>query len=127
MDELFKKGVEFFNKGYYFEAHDVFEEIWMDARGKSRPFYQGLVQLATGFYHFRMANLKGAQSQLKKGCGKLEAFAPQYQMVSVSKLLRSVSACLEQIEAARTGDGPCVNLDEKIPKIFLVRIEIGRG
>lgn len=47
LEELLKKGIEFFNRGYYFETYDVFEEIWMEERGEARIFYQGLVQVST--------------------------------------------------------------------------------
>jgi predicted metal-dependent hydrolase len=46
-DYLFQKGVDYFNSGYYFEAHDTFEELWMHGRQDASKFYQGLVQLAT--------------------------------------------------------------------------------
>ena len=91
LEELFKKGIEYFNTGYYFEAHDTFEEIWMDERGEDVRFYQGLVQLATGFSHLKMDNLKGAESQLNKGFAKLEKYkigktTDAYKAYSVGKL-----------------------------------------
>jgi len=58
LDELFEKGIKHFYYGYFFEAHDIFEEIWMNERGKGKQFYQALVQLSTGFYHLTMGNLK---------------------------------------------------------------------
>lgn len=44
-----------FNRGDYYEAHDVLESLWLEGgRGaKSAPFYQGLIQLAGGFVHLR--------------------------------------------------------------------------
>ena len=44
-----------FNRGDYYEAHDVLESLWLEGgRGaKSAAFYQGLIQLAGGFVHMR--------------------------------------------------------------------------
>ena len=44
-----------FNRGNYYEAHDVLESLWLEGgRGaKSAAFYQGLIQLAGGFVHLR--------------------------------------------------------------------------
>ena len=44
-----------FNRGDYYEAHDVLESLWLEGgRGaKSAAFYQGLIQLAGGFVHLR--------------------------------------------------------------------------
>ena len=103
MEELFKKGIEYFNTGYYFEAHDTFEEIWMDERGEDVRFYQGLVQLATGFCHLRMGNLKGAESQLNKGVAKLEKYKPEYRNLELTELLNQVSVCIDSIQNNQSG------------------------
>ena len=44
-----------FNRGDYYEAHDVLESLWLEGgRGaESASFYQGLIQLAGGFVHLR--------------------------------------------------------------------------
>ena len=44
-----------FNRGNYYEAHDVLESLWLEG-GREAPsaaFYQGLIQLAGGFVHLR--------------------------------------------------------------------------
>jgi predicted metal-dependent hydrolase len=42
-------GVDFFNREYFFEAHDAFEELWMEARERTqRDLFHGLVNIATG-------------------------------------------------------------------------------
>ena len=39
-----------FNAQFYYEAHDVLEEIWLPIRGEAQAdFYQGLIQMAGGF------------------------------------------------------------------------------
>jgi len=44
-----------FNRGDYYEAHDVLESLWLEQgrAAKSAAFYQGLIQLAGGFVHLR--------------------------------------------------------------------------
>jgi predicted metal-dependent hydrolase len=49
----------YFNvKRDYYECHDVMEELWLEERRDK--FYQGLLQVAVGLYHFRWNNLKGS-------------------------------------------------------------------
>ena len=45
----------YFNRGDYYEAHDVLESLWLEGgrEAKSAAFYQGLIQLAGGFVHLR--------------------------------------------------------------------------
>lgn len=117
MEELFEKGIVYFNTGYYFEAHDTFEEIWMDERGEDVQFYQGLVQLATGFYHLRMDNLKGAGSQLNKGIAKLEKYKPEYRKLELTELLNCVSVCIDSIQNNQSGENLFARIESKIPKM----------
>jgi len=44
-----------FNRGDYYEAHDVLESLWLEQgrEAESAAFYQGLIQLAGGFVHLR--------------------------------------------------------------------------
>lgn len=44
-----------FNRGDYYEAHDVLESLWLEEGrvAKSAAFYKGLIQLAGGFVHMR--------------------------------------------------------------------------
>ena len=54
MDARFLKGIEEFNRRFFFEAHDLWEEVWVETVGDHRLFYQGLIQTAVGFYHLSM-------------------------------------------------------------------------
>lgn len=44
-----------FNRGDYYEAHDVLESLWLEQgrQAQGAAFYQGLIQLAGGFVHLR--------------------------------------------------------------------------
>lgn len=119
-DERFAQAIHYFNNRYFFEAHDVFEEIWMEEPGRSRRFYQGLVQLATGFYHLSMKNLNGAASQLSKGVEKLNIFKPAFAGLELENLLREIAWCLAEL---RKQDGNSLSSQTfklTIPKLTLV-------
>src|SRR5262249_26444350 len=45
-------GVLLFNEQAYFEAHEVWEDLWAESYGPERKFYQGLIQAAVGLCHF---------------------------------------------------------------------------
>lgn len=43
-----------FNRGDFYEAHDVLEELWLPERGRPNgDFFKGLIQLAGAFVHVR--------------------------------------------------------------------------
>ena len=58
----------------YFECHEVLEEYWkMIAPGDKDHPLVGLIQLATGFYHWRRQNLIGANRILQKALANFKS------------------------------------------------------
>ncbi len=102
-DERFFRGIEEFNAGRYFEAHEVLEDLWHEYRETDRSFIQGLIQLSAGFYHFQCANWKGATSQLTKGMKKLEPYMPQHLGLDLTKFLNESGDYLKLTRDAMEG------------------------
>ena len=86
----FRRAIDEFNSGRYFECHDTLEALWVLSSGEERRFLQGLIQVSVGFYHFFNGNPSGALSQWGKGSSKLQAFTPAYAGIDVEKLLQSI-------------------------------------
>ena len=59
-DPRYLAGIVLFNRGDFFEAHEVWEHLWMETSGPDKKFYQGLIQAAVGLCHFCNGNLAGA-------------------------------------------------------------------
>ena len=57
--EAFLKGLEQFNAGDYYAAHDTWEEIWQDLDGRRATFYRVLIQ--TAVIHVLMQHRQGAE------------------------------------------------------------------
>jgi len=100
-ERLLEKGLEEFNSGLFFECHDTLEELWMGTRGPARDFFQGLIQIAVGFYHLNQWNLRGAKSQLEKGLRKLEAYPECYAGVDVGPIRSEVRGWLNRVRRNR--------------------------
>ena len=73
-DLLFNKGIEAFNNREFYDAHEYWEELWLDYKLNDAQFIQGLIQLAVSYFHLFNQNLKGARSMLKKCLGKIDPF-----------------------------------------------------
>ena len=57
----------------YFECHEVLEEYWKEiAPGDKEHVLVGLIQLATGMYHWRRNNFSGATKSLTKSFHNIE-------------------------------------------------------
>ena len=90
-------GIQLFNDGSYFEAHDHFEDMWMEAENNEKDFYQGLVQVSVGSYHLICGNNTGALSQYKKGVEKLENYRDSKRNIDLQKFLLEIKSFIEKI------------------------------
>lgn len=120
---LYRQGIEEFNARRFFDAHESLEAVWRSEwRQTERPFFQGLVQLAVGFYHLSTENFRGAVNLLERGSGNLEAYGPSHYGVDVEALLACVRVCLEEI--ARLGpDRLSAFRSELLPTIELGNLD----
>lgn len=87
----FSTAVNQFNRHHFFECHDTLEDLWMEIRTSERLFFQGLLHVAVGFYHFENRNFKGCFSQLSKAEQKLSRFPDGYRGVGLTSLLTGAS------------------------------------
>src|SRR3972149_5447816 len=60
-DPRYLMGMERFNAGEFFEAHEVWEDLWIEVNGEEKAFYQGLIQAAVALHHARADNPGGAR------------------------------------------------------------------
>ena len=110
---LFSEGVRLFNDGRFFEAHDVWEELWMETRGRKRLFFQGLIQASVAYYHAFNANNSGAASLMERAVQKLERYAPQECGINLHPLLPVLSRHARLFAERRTE--PVVLISEHEP------------
>jgi uncharacterized protein len=72
-ERLFLLGVELFDQGRYFDAHEPWELIWRSRNPEPPDLYQGLVQVAAGFHHwFERGRAAPAARLLQRGARRLE-------------------------------------------------------
>ena len=73
-DELFNKGMIAFNNRQFYDAHEFWEDLWLNYKLEDAKFVQGLIQLAVSYFHFFNNNLNGARSMMKKCLTKFESY-----------------------------------------------------
>jgi len=96
-DELFNKGIIAFNNRQYYDAHEFWEDLWLNYKLEDAKFVQGLIQLAVSYFHFFNKNLNGARSMMKKCLTKFESYQ-RVRGVDVISLKR-----LEKISSVNVG------------------------
>jgi predicted metal-dependent hydrolase len=101
----FEKGLAQFNDRHFFECHDTLEDVWSGVRGAPRDFFQGLIQLAVGFYHLGNGNPKGAATVLRRALVRLDRYPPRYADVELEPLRVAVGEWLRALEAGAPAPG----------------------
>ena len=99
-EKLFNKGVALFNKKEFYEAHEYWEELWLEHYLEDKKFVQALIQLTVAYYHLSTKNIKGAVSLLNKSLSKMELYAPENRGINVNKLIKTINLSLKMIEDA---------------------------
>ncbi|WP_321476759.1 DUF309 domain-containing protein [uncultured Paludibaculum sp.] len=80
------RGIELFNRGGYFEAHEALEAVWLGAPRIDRFFLQSLIHMAVAWHHAVHANRPGALKQVDKGLRKLAGYLPVWQGIDTRRL-----------------------------------------
>jgi uncharacterized protein len=92
-------GIDLFNAGEYYEAHEEIEHEWHAERRPIRLLYQGILQIGVGLHHARSGNHRGAVLLLTDGIAKTSAFLPACQDVQTAALVLGAQQCLDQVIA----------------------------
>ena len=114
-----RRGAALFDAGRFWDAHEAWEEAWLEEEGDVRLFLQGLIQVAAG-YHKATVQLQpnGCVKLLRSGLDKLETLPPEFLGVPLRLFLPEVVRTLE--EARRWQAGQLTEFPrELIPKLAL--------
>ncbi len=99
---------ECFNRGYFFEAHDVLEELWL-AQGKTGPnyaFYKGLIQFAGAFVHLQKGRLGPAGALFKLTRANLLQYPSPHERLDLDLLLGLIGEWLGHLDGAAINPFP---------------------
>lgn len=94
----FLHGVDLFNYGYWWEAHEAWEAIWFAAGQETQigHFVQGLIQLAAAQLKRFTGEAKGAKMLTESGAAKLAVADGTFLGIEISLLIAAVERCLQE-------------------------------
>ena len=102
-DPLFREGIEHFDAGRYYEAHEVWEDLWRTLDGSDRLFVQALIQAAVALHHLRRENLAGARQLARATISKLAVLPGTVWGLDCDALAADFSARFDPLLRARPG------------------------
>lgn len=96
---LFREGLHLFNRGAFYEAHEVWEDIWRSTTPEPRDLFQGLIQVAAALHQYRdLQRTDGPRRTFAKARRRLEPHAPVSLGLDVAGLLESVGSWQRWLE-----------------------------
>jgi hypothetical protein len=123
-----EEGLAAFERGDYFEAHELLEPAWMGTADLAeRALYQGLIKLAAGYVHAVRGNPIGFARNLRGARGHLETslrLDPEISLgagIDAPSLLAEIDSRLAAAtivaEEFATGHGPLIDLLPAAPRV----------
>jgi len=94
---LYVHAINLFNQAAFFDAHEVWEDVWRAAPPEEKKFLQGLIQVAVAFHHHSTGNLIGARSLLERATRNLQGYPEDHAGVQLSALLLSLATWKETL------------------------------
>ena len=120
MDPRLLRGVELFNEGLFWEAHEAWEALWLELEDDPRLFVQGLIQLAASYHKATVQMQAGGCVKLHRSALDKLSRAPRDFMGVVTEPLL-LAARRTQAEAQKWLAGEAAGVDRSlIPRIDLV-------
>ena len=118
-DLRYLTGIVLFNRGDYFEAHEAWEELWMDTAGPDKRFYQGLIQAAVGLCHFCNGNVRGAIKLYHSSRDYMVRDGSPHLGLDVAAFWQQMGRCFAALLASPNPDRSIVPADDLLPVIAL--------
>lgn len=122
-ERSFLYGVDLFNHGFYWEAHEAWESAWIahGRAGEQAQLVQGLIHLAACGVKARQHSLHGVEAHAVKAISLLEGAQEDLGIAS----LRSLTEQLEKVR--KTPSRFLSESQENVVIVFDFRIELSRG
>ncbi len=97
-DPRFQQGLELFNAGEWYAAHDLFEELWHETADPERRSLQGILQVAVAQLHLQRGNRRGATIRVGEALGRLKRPGTPDLGLNLEALCRATRQRLEALQ-----------------------------
>lgn len=82
--------VRAFNAGEYFEAHELFEDLWREANGPLKVFYLAMTQSAVALYHAQRRNWHGATTLWRRANRRFAEYDGEFGRQGLTRLRAAI-------------------------------------
>src|SRR5215510_12849102 len=118
-DPRYLAGIVLFNRGDFFEAHEVWESLWMETFTPEKKFYQALIQAAVGLCHFCNANVRGAVKLYRSSRDYMQRYGSPFMGLDQTRFWQQMEQCFAPLLATPEPKPGITPAEKLIPTIEL--------
>lgn len=108
------KGIELFDNGHYWEAHEALEAAWRAVSGPERYLYQGILQVGIVYLQIERNNFLGMAKMFERCQKWLRPWPNVCRGIDVAQLRADVAAAVAA--AGKLGSGNLQSFDRGLFK-----------
>jgi predicted metal-dependent hydrolase len=99
LSEMALQGLQFYNLGEYFEAHEILEAAWRQDQTPGRELYQGVLQVGIAYLQIERGNYTGALKMFLRARRWLDPLPDQCRGVEVAQLRQDAQRAQAALKA----------------------------
>jgi CheY-like chemotaxis protein len=107
LSELARRGLNYFNAGDFYEAHELLEDAWNEDPGAGRELYRAILQVAVAYLQIERGNYAGAVKMFLRSRQWFQPYPDVCRGIDVAQLRADAQAVHEALLALgpeRIGD-----------------------
>ena len=116
IEELWNKALEEHNSGDYHEAHETFEDLWLELDDRQeKDIVQTLAQADALAVHIETGNMRAAQRLMRQLPELIQTFPLEYKEICLVEMKAWIEAMIARIPL----EGEIVEfVQTSVPKLF---------
>jgi uncharacterized protein len=91
-------GMDLFNTGHFFDAHEAFETAWREESGPVRDLYRGILQVAVVYLHILNQNYPGAVKVYQRSQKWLTLWPETCRGIAIGQLRSDLEAVITELQ-----------------------------
>ncbi|MHB8586239.1 MAG: DUF309 domain-containing protein [Thermoplasmatota archaeon] len=97
LPEPIRRGMEAFNEGRFFEAHEIWEEHWGHGPPAERDVVLGMIKAAVALHHLNAGNVRGFAWQAEQAVPLLAANVAVFPMLDLAAFAEAIDSLAAQV------------------------------
>ena len=93
------EGIQLYNQGEYFEAHEALEAAWRQDHTPGRELYQGILQVGIAYLQIQRGNYTGALRMFMRARQRLDPLPDNCRGVQVAQLRQDAERAWTALKA----------------------------